>query len=219
MSAPVTVRSMGGGTGRFGTQHSATGESWYMGLPGLDVVTASSPAAIYSVLRAAIRSKNPTLVIEHKGLFNRKGPVTRSADAVAEIGAAKVLREGGDATVVATLLMAARAVEAAEELAAEGIELEIVDPQWLRPLDVGAVEASLARTGQLIVAEEQTHPGGWGATLISTLTRRGQKWDTPPSVIGIADDVLVPYNPELEDQVVPSVERIASECRQAVGGR
>ena len=216
LEAPVTIRSMGGGTGRFGTQHSATGESWYIGLPGLHVATASSPAAIYSILRTAIRSQDPTLVIEHKGLFNRKGPVVRSDEAIGEVGGARVLREGGDATVVATLLMAARSLEAAETLAADGTDLEVVDLQWLRPMDVETVEASLARTGRVVVVEEQHHPGGWGATLISALTQRGWNWTVPPWVVGISDELLVPYSPELEDRVIPSVERIASECRRAV---
>src|ERR1700738_4546041 len=118
---------MGGGTGRFGTQHSATGESWFMGLPGLNVATASTPGAIYSTLRTAIRSQDPVLVIEHKALFNRKGPVIRDDAQIAEIGRARVMRNGSDATVVATLLMATRSLEAAELLSGEGIDLEVID--------------------------------------------------------------------------------------------
>jgi acetoin:2,6-dichlorophenolindophenol oxidoreductase subunit beta len=214
---PVTVRAMGGGTGRFGTQHSATGESWYMGLPGLNVATASTPAAIYATLRAAIRSQDPTLVIEHKALFNRRGPVVRSAPDPSEIGRAELLRSGGDATVVGTLLMAQRALEAAEALAAEGVELDVIDLRWIRPLDVDAVHASVERTGRLVVIEEQHHAGGWGATLISELVRRGVQLEQPPSVVGLADNLLVPYPPSLEDQVIPSVERIADACRVLVG--
>jgi pyruvate/2-oxoglutarate/acetoin dehydrogenase E1 component len=213
---PVTIRSMGGGAGRFGTQHSATGESWYMGLPGLNVATASSPAAIYATLRAAIRSPDPTLVIEHKALFNRKGPVARGEAAIGQLGRAAVLRSGDDATVVATLLMATRALEAAEHLSAEGIELEVIDPQWIRPLDVDAVRASLERTGRLVIVEEQHHAGGWGATLISSLLQSGWSFPAAPRVVSLSDDLLVPYSPELEDQVIPSVERIASACREAV---
>jgi pyruvate dehydrogenase E1 component beta subunit len=215
-SVPVTIRSMGGGTGRFGTQHSATGESWYMGLPGLNVATASSPGAIYATLRAAIRSDDPTLVIEHKGLFNRKGEVLRGAEAIGELGRARVLREGSDATVVATLLMAARAEEAAERLADDGIQLEVIDPQWIRPFDLAAIAASLERTGRLVVVEEQHSAGSWGSSLIAKLTRDGFEWRTPPRIVGLPDDLLVPYSPTLEDQVIPSVDRIAAECRRAV---
>lgn len=213
-SVPLTVRAMGGGGGRFGTQHSATGESWYMGLPGLQVATASSPGAIYRILRSAIRSENPTLVIEHKALLNRKGPVVREAPEAGTIGQARVLRQGADATVVATLMMAARAVEAAEALAADGIDLEVIDLEWIRPLDVDSVQESVARTGRLVVVEEQHHAGGWGATLISNLAQRGQQLRTPPRVVGIDEAMLVPYSPELEDAVIPGVERIAAICAE-----
>lgn len=215
-SVPVTIRAMGGGAGRFGTQHSATGESWYMGLPGLHVATASSPEAIYRVLRTAIRSQNPTLVIEHKALFNRKGPVVRSEPGTGEIGKAQTLRKGRDATVVATLLMAARALEAAERLAADGIELEVIDLEWIRPLDVETVQASVERTGRLVIVEEQHHAGGWGGTLISNLAQRGQRMETPPRIVGLAEDMLIPYSPELEDAIIPGVERIAAVCSEAV---
>ena len=216
---PVTIRSMGGGTGRFGTQHSATGESWFMGLPGLHVATASTPATIYSTLRAAIRSQNPVLVIEHKGLFNRKGQVVRADDQIGKVGTAQVLRRGSDATVVATLLMAARSLEAADALAADGIDLEVIDLQWIRPMDVEAVRSSLARTGRLVIVSEQHHAGSWGATLVSELTRGGYAWPAPPRIIGLPDDLLVPYSPSLEDQVIPTVERIAAEFREALNGK
>jgi pyruvate/2-oxoglutarate/acetoin dehydrogenase E1 component len=215
-SVPVTIRSMGGGTGRFGTQHSATGESWFMGLPGLNVATASTPATIYATLRAAIRSPDPTLVIEHKGLFNRKGPVLQGEDQIGTVGSVQLLRPGSDATVVATLLMAARSLEAAEMLADDGIDLEVIDLQWIRPMDIDAIRVSLARTGRLVIVTEQHHAGSWAATLVSELTRQGYPWATPPQFIGLPDDLLVPYSPVLEDQVIPSVERIARELRGAV---
>lgn len=217
-SVPVTIRAMGGGTGRFGTQHSATGESWYIGLPGLHVATASTPAGIYSTLRAAIRSPDPVLVIEHKGLFNRNGTVLRGDDHIGTIGSAHVLRHGRDATVVATLLMAARSLEAADALGAEGIDLEVIDLQWIQPMDVDAVRASLGRTGRLVIVSEQHHAGSWAATLVSELTRRGWVWPTPPRIIGLPDDLLVPYSPSLEDLVIPTAERIAEECREVVHG-
>jgi acetoin:2,6-dichlorophenolindophenol oxidoreductase subunit beta len=215
-SVPVTIRAMGGGTGRFGTQHSATGESWYMGLPGMHVGTASSPGAIYRVLRTAIRSQNPTLVIEHKALFNSKGPVDRTVPAEDGIGRATVLREGRDVTVVATLLMAARARAAAEALAEDGIDVEVVDLEWIRPLDVATVRESVARTGRLVIAEEQHHAGGWGATVISRLAQERLAMKAPPVVVGLAEDMLVPYSPELEDAVIPTAERIAAACRAAI---
>lgn len=214
-TVPVTIRSMGGGTNRLGTQHSATGESWFMGLPGLKIATASTPAAIYSTLRTAIRSQDPVLVIEHKALFNRKGPVIRDDAQIGEIGRARVMRNGSDATVVATLLMATRSLEAAELLSGEGIDLEVIDLQWIRPMDVDTVRDSLERTGQLVIVSEQHHAGSWGATLVSSLTQDGYVWSRPPRIVGLPDDLLVPYSPQLEDEVIPTVTRITAECRQA----
>src|SRR5579862_7621900 len=132
---PVTVRSVGGGTGRFGTQHSATGESWYMGLPGLKVATAGTPATAYGVLRAAIRDDDPVLFFEHKGLYMRKGQVTLGDGGLVPVGKAGVLHEGTDVTIVSTLLMADRTLIAAESLAEDGVSAEVVELRWLRPLD------------------------------------------------------------------------------------
>jgi pyruvate dehydrogenase E1 component beta subunit len=210
---PVTVRSIGGGTGRFGTQHSATGESWFMGFPGLIVATAGTPAGIYGVLRAAIRAQDPVLFFEHKGLYARKGMVVRGDESIAEIGKAAVVREGSDVTIVSTLLMLDRSLRAAEKLAAEGIEAEVVDLRFLRPFDLPTVRASVEKTGRLVVAEEQVHAGGWGATLISRLTIDGVGLETPPAVVGLADDLLIPYTPELEDAIIPDVDTIAAAVR------
>jgi pyruvate dehydrogenase E1 component beta subunit len=213
VTVPVTVRSIGGATGRFGTQHSATGESWYIGLPGLHVASAGTPAAAYGVLRAAIRDENPTLFFEHKGLYGRKGAVARGDESIAEIGKASVERRGADVTVVATLLMVERALAAAEMLAGEEIDVEVVDLRWLRPLDIDTVQRSVERTRRLLVVEEQVHSGGWGATVISMLALRGTPMDRPPVALGLSDNHLIPYSPPLEDSLIPSAERIAEAIR------
>jgi acetoin:2,6-dichlorophenolindophenol oxidoreductase subunit beta len=216
-AVPVTIRSISGATGRFGTQHSATGESWFMSLPGLRVCAASSPGAAYELLRAAIRENNPVIFHEHKGLYARKGPVKRGA-APARIGRAAVLREGKDVTIVATLLMVERALAAAETLATEGISAEVIDLRWVRPLDLKTVGASVTRTGRLVVAEEQVHAGGWGATVISELTMAGTKWRSAPRAVSLPPDLCIPYSPVLEDAIVPSVVRITEAARSAVKG-
>jgi acetoin:2,6-dichlorophenolindophenol oxidoreductase subunit beta len=210
---PVTVRSMGGGTGRFGTQHSATGESWFIAFPGLLVASAGTPAGAYSVLRAAIQHPDPVLFFEHKGLYGRKGMVTRGDGAIAQIGKGEVVRAGADVTIVATLLMVDRAAQAAAVLAGEGIEAEVVDPRWMRPFDLGLVRESVARTRRLVVVEEQVHAGGWGATLISRLAQEGVAYQSPPQVVGLADDLLIPYSPPLEDALIPDAETIAAAVR------
>ncbi|MEA2609278.1 MAG: acetoin:2,6-dichlorophenolindophenol oxidoreductase subunit beta [Chloroflexota bacterium] len=214
-AVPVTVRSISGATGRFGTQHSATGESWFMHLPGLRVVTASSPGSAYSLLRAAIDDPNPTLFYEHKGLYARKGPVRRGE--IAEIGKAAVLRSGGAITIAATLLMVERALAAAELLAADGIDAEVIDLRWLRPLDLPALRQSVDKTGRLLVVEEQVHAAGWGATIVSELTIGGVRWASPPRRLSLPDDLPIPYTPPLEDEVLPSVDAIVASARASVG--
>jgi pyruvate dehydrogenase E1 component beta subunit len=214
-TVPVTVRSIGGGTGRFGTQHSATGESWYIGLPGLKVATAATPAAAYGVLRAAIREDDPVLFFEHKALYGRKGRVALGESGILPVGKAEVLREGTDVTVVSTLLMANRAVAAADGLAQEGISAEVVDLRWLRPIDWDTVSASLEKTGRLLVVEEQVHAAGWGTTVISELAIRGLL-TSRPAALSLPDDVLISYSPSLEDAVIPSVEAIAARIRSVV---
>ncbi len=214
-AVPVTVRSIGGATGRFGTQHSATGESWFMHLPGLRIVTAATPGAAYELLRAAIRDNNPVIFYEHKGLYGRKGPVRRGA--IGAVGRADVVRPGRDVTIVATLLMVERSLQAADALAAEGIEAEVIDLRWIRPLDVETVRRSVERTGRLVVAEEQVHAGGWGATLISELTRGGLAWRHPPLAVSLPPDLPIPYRPPLEDAVLPSAATIGAAARTACG--
>jgi pyruvate/2-oxoglutarate/acetoin dehydrogenase E1 component len=216
-SVPVTVRSIAGAGGRFGTQHSATGESWYIGLPGLLVATAGSPSAAYSVLRASIRENNPVLFFEHKALYSQKGMVELGDAAVAEVGRACVERTGTDVTVVATLLMAHRAARAADALANEGVSAEVIDLRWLRPLDVATIRESIRKTGRLLVIEEQVHSGGWGATVISQLTRQGAELYAPPRALSLPDDVLIPYSPTLEDEILPGEEQIAAAIRDLVG--
>ena len=216
-TVPVTVRSIGGATGRFGTQHSATGESWYMGLPGLKVATAGTPASAYGVLRAAIRDDDPVLVLRAQGPLRAQGAGGARRAGVAEIGAPGVLRAGSDVTVLATLLMADRALAAAEALAEDGVSAEVIELRWLRPLDYDTVIASVERTGRLLVVEEQVHAGGWGATVISTLLQRGVPL-SHAGAVSLPDDLLISYSPDLEDAIIPSVDAIAQAIRTAAGG-
>ena len=210
---PVTIRSIGGGSGRFGTQHSATGESWFIAFPGLLVATAGTPAGAYSVLRAAIRHNDPVLFFEHKALYSRKGDVPRGDASIAQVGRSEVVREGSDVTIAATLLMVDKALQSASLLEAENVDVEVIDLRWLRPLDHDAVAASVSKTGRLLIVEEQVHAGGWGATLISQLAMRGSAFAAPPRTLGLPDDILIPYSPPLEDAVIPGVDAISSAVR------
>lgn len=218
-AVPLTIRSIGGATGRFGTQHSATGESWYIAFPGLKVVTASSPASAYGLLRAAIQSDDPVLFFEHKGLYGRTGSFVRNDDAVPSSARAAVAREGTDCTVVSTLLLADRSLAAAQALEEEGYDAEVIDLQWLRPLDYETVERSVQKTGRLLVVEEQVHVAGWGASLISQLAQAAVPLKRPPVTLSLPDDLLVPYSPPLEDELIPTADGIAAAIRKVIGPR
>jgi len=214
---PITVRSIGGGSGRFGTQHSATGESWYMSLPGMKVAVAGTPGSAYALLRAAIRCDDPVLFFEHRGLYGRKGSVERSDASVASVGKAHIARAGDDVTIVATLLMLDRALQAAERLQEAGVSSEVVDLRWLRPFDQETVEQSIARTGGLVIVEEQLHDAGWGASLVSRLALSGTLPAKRTRVLSLPEHVLMPYSPRLEDAVMPSVNTIVEAARSAIG--
>jgi pyruvate/2-oxoglutarate/acetoin dehydrogenase E1 component len=211
---PLTIRSIGGGSGRFGTQHSATAESSYLQSPGLYVCAAGTPGGAYSLLRAAIRERNPVLVFEHKALYGRKGDVRRGL--VADIGRAEIVRPGTDLTILSTLLMTDRSLAAAQELAVEGVDVEVIDMRWLRPLDLETVRESIGRTGRLLIVSEELHTASWGATVISRMTIEGHRWQQPPQVLCLPEDILLPYSPPLEDQLIPSVQAIAERARSLV---
>src|SRR5260221_10371351 len=113
------------------------------------------------------------------------------------------------------MLMTDRALRAAEALAAEGLSVEVIDLRWLRPLDLPTVVASVAKTGRLLVVEEQVHAAGWGATIISSVAMAGLQLLAPPRALSLADDMLIPYSPTLEDALIPDEDRIASAIRSA----
>lgn len=218
-NVPVTVRAIGGATGGFGTQHSATGESWYLQMAGLRIASASTAAAAYGLLRAAIQDDNPVLVLEHKGLYNRKGLVERGQEGIAEIGKALVAKQGVDLTIVASMLMFDRALRAAETLTQRGVDAEVIDLRWLRPLDHTTIRRSVEKTGRLLVVAEEYHDGGWAASVVSRLVIDGCSLETPPRVLGLIEDMLIPFSPPLEAAVVPSEEQIASAALDMIGIR
>jgi pyruvate/2-oxoglutarate/acetoin dehydrogenase E1 component len=215
-TVPVTLRVVSGGTWRLGTQHSATGESWFIGQTGIRLAAASTPDAAYGLLRAAIRDNNPVIVHEHRALYGQKGIVNRGK--VADVGKAAVMRKGRDVTILGTMLMLDRAIKAADTLAGEGVDAEVIDLRWIRPLDLPTIAASVSKTGRLVVAEEQIHAGGWGATVISELVRAGHTFKAPPQAVSFPAHLLMPYAPPLEDQVLPSAAAIAEGARATLRG-
>ncbi|HWV86610.1 MAG TPA: alpha-ketoacid dehydrogenase subunit beta [Capillimicrobium sp.] len=215
VDVPATIRLGNGAGAGFAAQHSQSVENWFLNVPGLKIAVPGTPADAYGLLRAAIRDPDPVLVFEHKHLFNHKGEVADTAEVV-ELGRAEVVRAGDDVTLVATQLMRHRAVEAAELLAGEGVSVEVIDPRTLVPLDVETIGASLDRTNRLVIAQECTHDGSWGASLVSRLMAdRFEMFDAPPLLVG-GDETPIPYAGPLEDLWVPSAERIADGVRRTL---
>jgi pyruvate dehydrogenase E1 component beta subunit len=206
VDVPVTIRMANGASLGFGAQHSQTVENWFLNVTGLVLVAPSTPQDMYSLLRASIQSPDPVLVFEHKGLYNAKGPVERTAPSE-PLGRAATLRHGGDVTIVGTQLMAARAVAAADELASRGVEADVIDLRTLAPMDADAVLESVTRTRSLVVVQEGPLAGGWAATLLARVVTAGPDLAGPPIVVA-SQDAPVPYATGLEAAWLPSVERI-----------
>jgi acetoin:2,6-dichlorophenolindophenol oxidoreductase subunit beta len=213
---PLTIRAIGGAGARFGAQHSQTAESWLLTIPGLKVVAAGSPASAYGLLRSAIRDPDPVVFLEHKGLYNRRGPVQIGESGLRPLDVADVRRVGAHATIVATLLMADRAMEAADELAQHGIEVEVIELCSLVPLDLATIQQSVIKTGKLLTVEEQVRNGGWGASVVSGLSEGGVNWARKPVRLTLPD-VPMPYSPVMEDEVMPQVKDIVAAARELVG--
>lgn len=206
VTLPVTIRMANGGGIGFGAQHSQAVENWFLNVPGLKLAVPASPADAYALLRSAIRDPNPVLFFEHKGLFNVKGALGGPVP----LGRAAVMREGRDVTIVATQLMVHRALDASDRLAGEGISAEVIDPRTLVPLDVATIGGSVRRTNRLVVVQEGSADGSWGASLISRLVQEHfDSFDAPPRLVA-APDTPVPYAESLESAWMPSVDGIVA---------
>ena len=170
-SPAVTIRFGNGGTLGYGAQHSQTVENWFLPHSGLKIAVPSTPADAYALLRAAIRDEDPALVFEQKALYGMRGELDRGAPAPDGYGRARVVRAGGDVTVVATQVMLHRSLEAAERLAGE-VEVEVIDPRMLVPFDLERVLESVAKTGRLLCVQEGTLPGSWASTLVAQVAEQ-----------------------------------------------
>ncbi len=214
---PVTIRSAQGGGVGFGTQHSQTAENWLLNTPGLKIITPGNPADAYSLLRAAIAENNPTIVLEHKGMYAMKGEVPDNRT-VGTLGEAKVVREGTDVTVVGIQLMVQRALEAAEILEKEGISAEVIDLRTLAPMDTDTVLNSITKTHRLVVAEEAPHASSWGGDLVSLAADQGIYYlDAPVKRVNMGGAMFA-YSEPLEKLAIPSTERITEAIREVMAG-
>jgi pyruvate/2-oxoglutarate/acetoin dehydrogenase E1 component len=213
---PLVIRTANGGGARFGAQHSQSVENWAMMIPGIKVVAPSTPADVKGLLAAAIRDPDPVIFFEQKSLYAVKGEVPEG-EHVDEIGKAKVLREGDDVTILALALMVPRALEAADRLKAEtGISATVVDIRSLVPLDTQTILSEVKKTGRVVTVEENPRLCGWGAE-ISSIIAEECFYDLDMPIVRIT----TPHIPlasadELEDIMIPSVDRIFETIRREV---
>jgi pyruvate/2-oxoglutarate/acetoin dehydrogenase E1 component len=226
VSVPMVMRAPVGATSR-GAQHGQCPESYFVHVPGLKVVAPSDAYHAKGILKSAIRDNNPVLVFEHKLLYGSKGREAAGGldltaevpveDYVVPIGKAVVKRPGRDVTIVATHVSLYRSLAAAELLAHEGIECEVIDPLTLQPLDGETVFGSVRRTGRLVVVHEDTLTGGWGAEVAARAADECLSYLEAPIKRVASRDVPVPCAAVLEQAVLPSVERVVAVVREIVG--
>jgi acetoin:2,6-dichlorophenolindophenol oxidoreductase subunit beta len=216
VALPLVIRTANGGGVRFGAQHSQSVEAWAMAIPGLKVVVPSSPVDMIGLLAAAVRDPDPVIVIEPKVLYAAKGEVP-DGEVVDRLGTAKVLREGSDVTLCALGAMVPAALDAAERLAADGVDTEVVDVRSLVPLDTAAILGSVAKTSRLVTVEENPRLCGWGAEVASIIAEEGFFDLDGPIVRVTTPHIPLPAADVLEDLAIPSADRIVERVRATLG--
>lgn len=216
LKVPLVIRTTTGTGRRAGAQHSQSLEVLLAHIPGLKVVMPSNPYDAKGLLKSSILDDNPVIFIEHKMLYNEKGLIPEQEYFV-PLGQAEVKRAGKDVTIVATSLMVKRSLEAAEILEKEGIEVEIIDPRTIRPLDTETILKSVEKTGRLVIVHEACTFCGFGAEIAAQVTERAFYYLDAPIVRLGGWDVPVPFSPSLEDMVIPKVEEIVNSVRGLMG--
>ena len=213
---PLVIRGQQGiGRGNAAT-HSQSLETLFMHVPGLKVACPSTATDAMGLLRTAIRDDNPVLFFEHKALYNNKEEVPDDPDFMIPFGKADIKRPGKDVTIVANLLYVSRALEAAEILAKEGIDAEVIDPRTIAPFDYDTIVESVKKTGRLVIAHEAHKIAGWGAQLSAEINERAFKYlDAPITRLG-AKPCPLAFNLGLENAIVPQVEDIVAAAKQTL---
>lgn len=218
VSLPMTITTAGGGGLSAAAQHSQSLEALLCHIPGLKVVFPSNPYDMKGLMISCIRENNPTVMIKHKRLLGMSGPVPEEPYSV-PLGVANVLRTGSDVTIIAYARMANEALSAAEVLAKDGIECEVIDPRTLQPLDMSTIVESARKTNRVVVVHEAVRFGGLGAEIAAQIQEEAFDYlDAPVHRIG-APFSPVPFSPALEKHYIPDAARIATEVRDIVRRR
>jgi acetoin:2,6-dichlorophenolindophenol oxidoreductase subunit beta len=224
VAVPMVLRLPVGASSR-GAQHGQCTEAFFIHTPGLKVVCPATPYDAKGLLLAAIRDSNPVVFLEHKLLYGAKGGRKEKTsfdllmevpedDYQVELGTVNVRRQGTDLTILANMLMLHRALAAAEELAKEGISAEVIDMRCLAPLDVETLQESVSKTNRVLIVEEDTLTGGWGAEVAARLSEAAFYDLDAPILRLAAPDTPLPCAHSMERQYVPSVERVIDHARR-----
>jgi pyruvate dehydrogenase E1 component beta subunit len=213
LSVPIVLRAPNGSAKQVGSQHSHSMEHFYAQIPGLKVLAPATPADAKGLLKTAIRDDNPVLFMESETLYNVKGEVPDDPEILVPMGKANIVRPGKDVSIIAWSRMVHVALEAATELAKEGVEAEVVDVRSLRPLDEQTLVESVTRTHRAVVAHEGWPYGGVGAEIADRLQRLAFDELDAPILRATTLDVPMPYNAKLEQHVIPGVARVLEKVR------
>jgi pyruvate/2-oxoglutarate/acetoin dehydrogenase E1 component len=216
VKVPLVIRTTCGGWRGYGPTHSQSLESWFLHVPGLNVILPSTPYDAKGLLKTALRSGQPTLYIEHKLLYGSRGKIPED-DYTVPLGTPVVIREGNDVTVVAYSYLVTQALAVATELHGEGIEAEVFDLRTLAPLGIEAVVDSVKKTGRVVLIEEGNKTGGVGAEIGSQIMEHAYEYLDAPIVRVAADDTPVPCNRSLEDAMLPSYADIKEAITRVLG--
>jgi pyruvate/2-oxoglutarate/acetoin dehydrogenase E1 component len=214
--ASLVIRTQGGAGRSSAAQHAQSLEAWFMHVPGLKIAQPSTPYDAKGLLKTAIRDDNPVMFLEHKLLYPVQGPVPEE-EYLLPFGQADIKRAGADVTVVATSRMVHRALGAAETLAAEGIDAEVIDPRTLNPLDEDTILHSVRKTQRLVIAYEAYERGGVGAEIAALVANKALDYLDAPIERVASLNTPMPFNPKLEDYVVPTEERIMAGIKRVLG--
>jgi pyruvate dehydrogenase E1 component beta subunit len=215
LTIPLTVRVQCGISGAMGAHHSQSLEAWLAHVPGLKVVIPSNPADAKGLLKAAIRDDNPVVFIEHRGLYRGRGNVP-NGDHLVPIGKAAILRSGEQVTIVALANMVGAALAAADELAANEISAEVIDPRSVSPLDIGTIVDSVRKTGRMVVAHEAVEQGGVGAEITAAVQHHALYYLDAPILRVAAPFAPVPASPALEKEFLPGKKRIVESVKNLI---
>jgi len=216
LKVPLTIRTQGGAGWSPGAQHAQQLEAWFVHVPGLKVVFASTPEDVRGLLWSAIYDDNPVLFFEHRTLYPVKGDVPDELEPI-PLGKARIHREGEDVTVVATGRLVHEALKAAEEAEQEGISVEVVDPRTLLPLDEEAIVGSVRKTTRCVTAHEAVARGGFGSELAAVIQHGAFDWlDAPIERVG-AKFAPLAFAPAMEQFVVPQPADVLAAVKKTLG--